>query len=138
MWTNRLRAARLTLWQGVSDDDACRCLYADARLCKRRALDPKYGGVSTAIPALAGVVERAGRTQAPIAAFCAQGEQTVPAHLDSLDVTVWPAKRQAWWTDFSLRRRFSQLLAKADGVHIHGLWEQSSTLTASLARRQAA
>ncbi len=100
-------------------------------------IDPKYGGLSSAIPALAGVIEHAGTTAAPIAAFCAANEQNVPAHLAGREVSLWPSSRKDWWTNTSLRRRYARQLADADGVHIHGLWEQSSTVTASLARRQS-
>ncbi len=98
-------------------------------------IDPKYGGLSSAIPALAAVIEQAGTALAPIAAFCSADEQTVPADLAAREVSLWPSSRRAWWTSSSLRHRYTRQVDEADGIHIHGLWEQSSTVSASLARR---
>jgi glycosyltransferase involved in cell wall biosynthesis len=47
----------------------------------------------------------------------------------------WPAMRWEWIKDRNLRSAFSEVVKEADGVHIHGLWEQSTFAAATAARR---
>ena len=98
-------------------------------------LDPRYGGLSEAVPALADAVSHGGMVSAPIAAFCNAGEHTLPTGRGPEEVSFWPASRAACWGDRNLQERFAEVIAGADGIHLHGLWEQSSMLSAQLARR---
>lgn len=100
-------------------------------------LDPRYGGLSTVVPQLGASINAQGQFSTGIAAFCAEGEHYAPA--SATPVSYWPASRAAWLRysslrDRSLRVRFREELGRADGIHIHGLWEQSTAIAASTAR----
>lgn len=101
-------------------------------------LDPKYGGLSAAVPALAQAIKAEG-IQASLSAFCIPGEHTIPPGFhaaDSQQLSFWPAGRKAWLLGSqTLLPHFDALLRGAQGVHIHGLWEQSTATAASAARR---
>ena len=71
-----------------------------------------------------------------LAAFCASGELYSRDSYAEVTFTEWPAGRGAWLRDRSLVARFDHLLQHADGVHIHGLWEQSTLIAARGARGQ--
>ena len=49
-------------------------------------------------------------------------------------LSFWPVGRKPWLTDPDLRARFAAQLDGAAGVHIHGLWEQSTLIAARTAR----
>ncbi len=97
-------------------------------------LDPKYGGLSSAVPALAGRIAQTGRFEVPIAAFCAPDEHFRPAEYDARNLTFWPAGRSEWLNNRRLHQSFGEELRRADGVHIHGIWEQSTAIAAKSAR----
>lgn len=97
-------------------------------------LDPKYGGLSTVVPELASVVTSLREHSTGIAAFCAPDECYVPSTFSSDTVSYWPLSRGTWLRDSDLRRRFRNEISSADGVHIHGLWEQSTAIAGQMAR----
>lgn len=97
-------------------------------------LDPKYGGLSSAVTALASNISQRERIAAPIAAFCAPDEQSVGTGAALEQVSYWPASRRAWLGDGQLRRRFYAQVDRATGLHIHGLWEASTALACSASR----
>ena len=68
------------------------------------------------------------------AAFCSSLEIYPTSSHRDLDVTLWPAGRLAWLSKPALRKRFEQQINQADGVHIHGLWEQSTSIAGRTAR----
>lgn len=93
-------------------------------------LDPKFGGLSAVVPELAAAVTRTGHLSTSLAAFCAPGEHIPvaaenPAFAD-LVVSRWPLSRKQWFTDTRLRQRFLDEVGRNDGIHLHGLWEQST------------
>jgi glycosyltransferase involved in cell wall biosynthesis len=96
-------------------------------------LDPRYGGLSAAVPELSAAISKTGR-DVSIAAFCAPEEQFRPLNLAPEALSYWPSSRKAW-LDKRLRTVFEQRVRSADGLHLHGLWEQSTALSARLARR---
>ena len=98
-------------------------------------LDPKYGGLSAAVPAMAERLEREGGFDMRLAAFCADGEQFQPAGFDPQQLSYWPMGRKVWMNDGALRSRFEEAVRHSDGVHIHGLWEQSTAIAAKTARK---
>ena len=114
-------------------------------------LDPKYGGLSAVVPMLAEQINRPswpigpaepgssgdGRLEVSLEAFCLPGEASSPSGCPALQVQYWPTSRKAWLLDGGLRQRWQQTVAAADGVHIHGLWEQSSLVAARAARSLA-
>ncbi len=97
-------------------------------------LDPRYGGLSAAIPQLASRLAASDRVDVSIGAFCLPGEHYRLSAYPDLAVSYWPTSRRAWLIDGNLRRRFCQMVADADGLHIHGLWEQNSLYPARAAR----
>lgn len=89
-------------------------------------LDPKYGGLSAAVPELGRTLARRSGCAAEIAAFCEPGEDVHPEGFAAGTVSFWPHSRGTWLHNQQLRRRFEAKVAGFDGVHIHGLWEQST------------
>ena len=96
--------------------------------------DPRYGGLSSAVPRLSRNLAAAGPFDVSLAAFCVPEEHFQPAQFDADHLSFWPAARRPWLQSGELRRRFQTTVAEADGVHIHGLWE-ASTAMASLTSR---
>jgi glycosyltransferase involved in cell wall biosynthesis len=97
-------------------------------------LDPKYGGLSAAVPALSAGVRGHGEFDVRLAAFCADGEEFRPNGFTAEQMTYWPVGRKSWIKDQALRSRFEDALSSASGIHIHGLWEQSTAMAAKSAR----
>ena len=96
--------------------------------------DPRYGGLSSAVPRLSRSVSATGGYDVSLAAFCAPGEHVRPAGFDEAHLSFWPAGRGAWLTSSDLRRQFAAEVAGVDGVHIHGLWEASTAMASRTAR----
>lgn len=97
-------------------------------------IDPKYGGLSSAVPALGQRIAEDRSFKISLAAFCAPEERFHPAGFNAQQLSFWPAGRKAWLQDRELRPALLQQLRQVDGVHIHGLWEQSTAITAQAAR----
>lgn len=97
-------------------------------------LDPRYGGLSAVVPQLASSLAEHSRFDTEIAAFCLPGEEYQPATTAPVPVSFWPTSRKAWLVDRALTARFRSAVSAAPGVHIHGLWEQSSLAAAQAAR----
>ncbi|MDP8989685.1 MAG: glycosyltransferase [Acidobacteriota bacterium] len=53
---------------------------------------------------------------------------------DRAQAEFFPPSRLRWMYDLSLRKRFRETIRKAQGIHIHGVWEPHCAVTASLAR----
>ena len=96
-------------------------------------LDPRYGGLSAVVPQLGSLIARTGKFSVGLAAFCAPDELYAPAG-KALDISYWPTSRSQWLRSPALRTRFRAEIARADGVHIHGLWEQSTAIAGHTAR----
>ena len=97
-------------------------------------LDPRFGGLSAVVPQLSSMVAASGRFSVSLAAFCSPGELYSAANHAELSLTEWPTSRLTWLRDRSLATRLDQLVRSASGVHIHGLWEQSTAVAARAAR----
>jgi glycosyltransferase involved in cell wall biosynthesis len=97
-------------------------------------LDPKYGGLSSAVPALASAVAAAGQLSTSIASFCLPGEHFAPVTTSPVAVRYMPLGRMNWFKDSSARHTFHNLVDHSAGVHIHGLWEHSTSAAAQRAR----
>ena len=95
-------------------------------------LDPRFGGLSTVVPELAAALTVSSADSAEIAAFCIANE-AIPSPSASVSLTRWPISRGAWLHP-DLAARFRKAVSEADGVHIHGLWEQSTLIAARTAR----
>ena len=99
-------------------------------------LDPRYGGLSAVVPQLNDTIANKHQVSMSLAAFCVSGELYSPRDFAQVSLTEWPAGRSAWVQTWELSRRFDHLLHSADGVHVHGLWEQSTLVACRGARRQ--
>ncbi len=100
-------------------------------------LDPRYGGLSAVVPQLGSMVAKSSESGAfaiSLAAFCAPNELYAPREQDTLDLSYWPTSRSQWLRDPALRARFRNEVHHADGIHIHGLWEQSTAIAGHTAR----
>lgn len=97
--------------------------------------EPRYGGLSTAVPRLGLSVAETG-IEVSMAAFCAPGEAFRPEGYTEAQVSFWPSSRRQWLTSPALRGRFARVLRAADGIHIHGLWEMSTAVASRRARRE--
>ncbi len=113
---------------------------ARARLAGTRWLhvvshtDPRYGGLSAAVPALGVTLRERYGVDVALAAFCNPGEEHKPTGYDELHLSFWPASRRAWNPRGTLSRNFREEVRRADGLHIHGLWEKSTALACEVAR----
>jgi glycosyltransferase involved in cell wall biosynthesis len=96
--------------------------------------DPRYGGLSSVVPSLGRQIARNQRFDLRVAAFCERDEHHYPAGYDQHNLTFWPAGRGPWLKTKQLRQSFADELRRADGIHIHGLWEQSTAVAARTAR----
>ena len=97
--------------------------------------EPRYGGLSTAVPRLGLDVAETG-VEMSMAAFCAPGEAFRPEGYTEAQVSFWPSARRPWLTSPDLRQRFARVLRATDGIHIHGLWEMSTAAASRQARRE--
>lgn len=97
-------------------------------------LDPRYGGLSAAVPQLASAVAAYSGRDVGIAAFCTDDEGETDAQYPDLTISRWPASRTAWFKERALQNRFQTQIDTASTVHVHGLWEHSTTVAASTSR----
>ena len=97
-------------------------------------LDPRFGGLSSVVPQLSARIASAHPIHIDLLAFCDEDELYSASNFPELALSEWPTSRSTWNRNRSLRERFRNLVASADGVHIHGLWEQSTAIAAPTAR----
>lgn len=97
-------------------------------------LDPRYGGLSTGVPALTSSISASTKAAVSVGAFCRSGEEFRPAVTPNVEVHYFPVERLNWFRDSAARRRFDELVARSAGLHIHGLWETSTNAAARAAR----
>ncbi len=99
-------------------------------------LDPKYGGLSSAVPALSSAVAGATDRSSRIAAFCNPGEHFAPAVAPGVEIEYFPLGRLDWWRSPDRKARFHTLVQQSTGVHIHGLWQASTSVAAGIAQTE--
>ncbi len=97
--------------------------------------DPRYGGLSAAVPSLAASVTAEAALDVSLAAFCREAEQHQPAAMRNDKVSFWPTSRAPWLVHRELKSSYATLLRSMDGVHVHGLWEESTAVSCRLARK---
>jgi glycosyltransferase involved in cell wall biosynthesis len=97
-------------------------------------LDPKYGGLSAAVPALSSAVAKAGEYSVSLTAFCKDEEHFAPSIPDRVSLHYLPAGRFAWFKSKAARGAFRKLVSESAGVHIHGLWQMSTSAAVQAAR----
>ncbi|WP_213803601.1 glycosyltransferase [Granulicella sp. dw_53] len=97
-------------------------------------LDPKYGGLSAVVPQLSSKLALGQDLSISIAGFCRQEEQASLLLSSEISVTRWPPSRAEWLRNRDLRARFQEIVRRINGLHIHGLWENSTNIAAWTAR----
>jgi len=97
-------------------------------------LDPKYGGLSSVVPQLNAAIASLGQYSVQLAGFCQPNEHFVPKQAAQVKIEHLPLGRREWMTNSELKKRFRHLVSSSLGVHVHGLWQQSSAVTGPLAR----
>lgn len=97
-------------------------------------LDARYGGLSAVVPRLASVIACSTPFTIGLAAFCVPGETYSASDYPEISITMWPNSRISWLRHRQLMPEFCHQLKDADGIHIHGLWEQSTTAAVHAAR----
>ena len=97
-------------------------------------LDPKFGGLSSAVPALAAAAESAGPHIAPFAVFCGADEDISHIGARQLHAFRFPHGRSRWMREKSLQAQLRDLIESADGVHIHGVWAEYCSIAGNIAR----
>ncbi len=97
-------------------------------------LDPRFGGLSAAVPQLSSEIAERECMHMDLAAFCSPGELFSTSSFPQLAISEWPASRAKWFRKRTLREDFHTLVDHADGVHIHGIWEVSTWVAAQAAR----
>jgi len=97
-------------------------------------LDARYGGLSAVVPRLVSSIVATTPFTVDLAAFCVPGEIFSETDYPGISISRWPASRLAWLKRRELTLDFSHQLKDLDGVHIHGLWEQSTTAAVHAAR----
>ncbi len=96
-------------------------------------LDPAYGGLTAVVPRLASELVTQEGVPVHVSAFCVPGEESFAAGRQEL--SIWPLSRSAWASNPKLKSAFQAEVAGSAGVHIHGLWEGSTQLAATTARK---
>ena len=99
-------------------------------------LDPKYGGLSSAVPALSSAVTGATGQPIQLAAFCQPDEHFAPHVAPGVAVEYFPLGRLQWFRSPEQRQKFRTLVRQSSGVHIHGLWQASTSAAARLAQAE--
>jgi glycosyltransferase involved in cell wall biosynthesis len=97
-------------------------------------IDPKFGGLSAAVPKLAEELRKQRGIKTNIAAFCGAEERRDPNVGADVAISVWPPNRMDWIYLSGLRRKFQREIESSAGLHIHGLWEISTMAAATGAR----
>ena len=95
-------------------------------------LDPSYGGLCAVVPRLAKELTDQEKLPVQIAAFCTPEEEHLAA--GHPEISTWPLARSAWMKDTSAQQGFVAAVEQSGGVHIHGLWDNSTRVAAAAAR----
>ena len=94
---------------------------------------PKYGGISSAVPELASAVASAGAHPVSVTGFCHPGEFKIPHSNLAVQFSEAPFSRLAWYRHSAARRAFRGRVTASAGLHIHGVWDQSTAAAADTA-----
>src|SRR5262249_12309520 len=97
-------------------------------------LDPRFGGLSAAVPALAQASERAGAHVAPLAVFGAPTDDLTHIAARGLSAFRFPQGRCRWMIEKHLQPELRELVESCDGVHIHGIWEEYCSIASHQAQ----
>jgi glycosyltransferase involved in cell wall biosynthesis len=96
-------------------------------------LDAKFGGIAALLPMFCEAAEVEG-ARSPVAGFCDRRENSANLAGPRWNVTFVPSSRTLWKLDPKRRGHLKELIRRADGVHIHGIWETHCAVGAELAQ----
>lgn len=96
-------------------------------------LDPSYGGLCAVVPRLASELTLQEGMPVKIAAFCGPEEEHLA--MGHAEISTWPLARSAWAKDTAGQQSFGAAVEGSKGLHIHGLWDNSTRVAATSARR---
>ena len=97
-------------------------------------LDARFGGLSAVVPRLASVINTTTDFTVRLAAFCAPDEIWSSSDYPEVAIARWPMSRLVWLKRRQLTLDFRDAIKNAGGIHIHGLWEQSTIAAVRAAR----
>jgi len=97
-------------------------------------VDPRFGGIAQSVPQFCRTTRMESEYECPITAFCNVEELDHVSAKERAIVKCLPPSRFRWIYDLGLRQRLKETIRKAQGVHIHGLWETHCAVTAKAAR----
>jgi glycosyltransferase involved in cell wall biosynthesis len=86
------------------------------------------------VPRLSAATNSSGAFQCPIVGFCEPDETPADASL-GVSVTRFPRGRLRWMPHTESKSRLRSLVAAADGLHIHGIWEEHCAIAVPLASK---
>jgi glycosyltransferase involved in cell wall biosynthesis len=95
-------------------------------------LDAKFGGIAALLPMFCATAEAEG-VRSPVAGFCDVQEKHSAVD-QCWDVRCVSANRMVWILDPRRRSHLKDLIRRADGIHIHGIWETHCAVGASFAQ----
>ncbi len=98
-------------------------------------VSPEFGGIATSVPRLARASLSVSRHHCPILGFCHGDELLQLSQEEREGVVLYPPDRTPWMSNLSLRGRFARAIQASNGLHIHGLWQTHSMVSAALAKR---
>lgn len=94
-------------------------------------LDARFGGIATSLPEFCRAT--AVEWNSILLGVCDPDETASAA--SGFEMTRLPAGRLRWALDPSLRRNLQDMIARADIVHVHGIWQEHCMHACSAARR---
>jgi glycosyltransferase involved in cell wall biosynthesis len=97
-------------------------------------LDARYGGMSAAVPALSRASAVSQRHSIALAAICGLDEVIEEGIADGVEIQRFPLGRIRGLADLRLYSALRSTVETSDVVHIHGIWQESSSVASALAR----
>ena len=96
-------------------------------------LDPRFGGIASSLPALCRATSENRRDSCTIIGFCGRDESTKDLQDPERPFVRLPLGRARLTAKAAVRKELTSVLRQADGVHIHGIWDEHCSLTGSIA-----
>jgi glycosyltransferase involved in cell wall biosynthesis len=96
-------------------------------------LDPRFGGIAKMLPEFCAAVSNGRGCTASLLGFCEESERSSLGGHAFIDAETMSPGKLAWLAG-ARRKLLSGKLARFDGVHIHGLWEEHTFAAVRAAR----
>jgi len=94
-------------------------------------LDARYGGIATSLPEFCRATS--GEWNSHLLGVC--GHEETASQGPGYQLTRLPSGRLRWAFNRELRRSLEDTIARADIVHIHGIWQEHCMHACAAARR---